>query len=148
MPIPALDAHGFLPPGVHEASLEEVRQEFGRFRGSDARVTLQDALERFSAEAFQTGLVAAIVVDGSFTTAVDQPNDVDLIVVLRTEIDLSVDLRPDQYNVVSARRVRSRYPFDVLYATPDAASLEPLLQFFSQVRGRQDVRKGMVRVRP
>jgi hypothetical protein len=111
-------------------------------------VTLQDALERFSAEAFQTGLVAAIVVDGSFTTAVDQPNDVDLIVVLRTEIDLSVDLRPDQYNVVSARRVRSRYPFDVLYATPDAASLEPLLQFFSQVRGRQDVRKGMVRVRP
>jgi len=26
MPIPALDANGLLPPGVHEASIEEVRE--------------------------------------------------------------------------------------------------------------------------
>lgn len=83
MAIPELDETGFLPPGVHEASLAEVHEAFGQFRGSDRRMRLYAALEAFAEEARGSGLVAALIVNGSFTTGKPQPGDIDLIVVLR-----------------------------------------------------------------
>ncbi len=84
--------------------------------------------------------------NGSFTTGTPQPGDIDIIVVLREPLDLTVDFRPDQYNVVSRRSVRARHGFDVFSATSDSESLQPLIDFFSAVKGRPGVRKGMVRV--
>lgn len=146
MALPALDEHGFLPEGVHNASLDEVAERFGRFTGTDRRVRLHSALVRFATEARQTGLVAGLIVDGSFTTGKPQPEDIDLIVVLHDRADFATDFRPDEYNVLSARRVKSRYPFDVRYATAEPEALQPLVDFFAQVRGKPELRKGMVRV--
>ena len=147
MPIPQLDADGRLPEGVHEASLAEVRARFGRFQRTDRRVRLQAALEAFVGEARASGLVHSIVVDGSFTSAAADPGDVDVIVVLRAGAESRADLRPDQYNVVSARRLRSRYPLDASVVSTDSADLEQRVDFFAQVRGSPGVRKGMVRVK-
>lgn len=146
MAIPELDEDGYLPAGVHDGSLAEVRARFGRFQGSERRVRLQEKLEAFAAEARSTGLVRALIVNGSFTTGTPQPGDIDLIVVLREPLDLTVDFRPDQYNVVSRRSVRARHGFDVFSATPDSESLQPLIDFFSAVKGQPGVKKGMVRV--
>lgn len=146
MPIPPLDANGHLPPGVHDASLAEVRRRFGRFQGTDRRVRLQAALEAFVAEARVSGLVSAVIVNGSFTTSEARPMDIDIIIVLRTELKLARDLLPDQYNVVSARRVKSRYPLDALVSPGGSAALEPMVDFFAQVRGRPGARKRMIRV--
>jgi hypothetical protein len=134
MPIPELNAEGLLPPGVHQGSVAEIGERFGQFRETDDRVRLQ------------AGLVAALIVNGSFTTGKARPGDVDLIVILRAEANLATDFRPDQYNVLSARRVRSRYAFDVRYATEAPETLEPVIEFFAQVRERPGLRKGMVKV--
>ncbi len=40
MPIPALNANGLLPVGIHDATLEEVRERFGAFQESDHRTKL------------------------------------------------------------------------------------------------------------
>jgi len=40
MPIPDLNEDGLLPEGIHEASLEEVRERFGRFQRTDRRPDL------------------------------------------------------------------------------------------------------------
>jgi len=146
MAIPDLDGDGFLPPGVHDASLDEIRETFGRFQGTDRRVQLQKALAAFATEAQATGLVAAITVDGSFTTGKASPGDVDLIVVLRADVQLGGELRPDQYNVLSARRAKHRHSFDVRVATAAPETLQPWVDFFGQVRDRPGLCKGMVRV--
>ena len=146
MAIPELDEHGLLPTGVHDASLEEVRERFGQFHGSDRRVQLFAVLEKFAADAKSAALVQAMIVNGSFTTDKVRPSDIDLILVLREHIDLSRDLLPRQYNLVSPKRVKARHGFDVLYATDSPESLDPLVEFFSQVRGQPELRKGMVRV--
>lgn len=146
MAIPELDDAGLLPPGVHDGSLEEVRARFGQFSTSDQRTLLYAELEAFVGEARGTGLVAALIVNGSFTTGKPKPGDVDIIVVLRQPLDPLADLRPDQYNVVSAKSVKARHSFDVFLATAAPESLQPLIDFFSRVRDRPDVRKGMVRV--
>jgi len=53
---------------VHDASLEEIRERFGQFHGSDRRVQLFAVLEKFAADAKSAALVQAMIVNGSFTT--------------------------------------------------------------------------------
>ncbi len=85
MPIPEIDETGFLPEGVHQATLEEVREPFGRFQRTDRRPVLFSQLSLFLAEVRASGLVEAVIVDGSFVTAKDEPSDIDLILVLRPD---------------------------------------------------------------
>ena len=62
----------------------------------------------FVREARACGLVVAVLVDGSFVTAKPDPNDIDCVVVVSATHDYAADLRPDEYNVLSKRRVRQR----------------------------------------
>lgn len=48
MPIPALNRDGVLPEGVFDCTLEEVRERFGAFSGSDCRVRLFARLEELA----------------------------------------------------------------------------------------------------
>jgi hypothetical protein len=146
VPIPPFGVDGWLPEGVHDASLAEVRERFGRFRRTDRRVRLFEALEAFIVEARTSGLVVSIVLDGSFTSAADNPGDVDILVVLRETVKTGADIRPDQYNVVSAARIRRRYLLDAWVTSEDRASVQRWLEFFAQVPGRPGPRKGMVRL--
>ena len=79
--------NGCLPAGVHDASMLELRERFGRFQRSDRRVQLQKKLEEYMAEARASGQVTALIVNGSFTTAKDELGDIDLVVVLRSAAD-------------------------------------------------------------
>ena len=101
MPIPGLNDAGLLPAGVHDCTLDEGRQRFGVFQTTDRRPKLYDKLEALVQEAWATGLVADIIIDGSFVTAKPDPNDIDLILVLNPGHDFTAELRPFVYNVLS-----------------------------------------------
>ena len=109
MPIPSLTAAGFLPAGVHICELDEARVRFGGFQGSDRRPNLMGKLETFLTEVRASKIVQAVIVNGSFVTSQETPNDIDLLLVLPTGHDFRADLRPGQYMVVNRRRVRRNY---------------------------------------
>ena len=109
MPIPDLDNEGFLPEGVHESSLEEIREKFGRFQRSDKRLQLYRKLNEFMDAAKRTSLIAFVIVDGSFIGGKDEPSDIDLVLVLHRNHDWAAELRPFEYNVVSRRSVRKGF---------------------------------------
>ena len=148
MPIPDLNENGFLPEGIHEASLEELRERFGRFQRTDRRPALFTKLSTYLAEVRASGLVVAVIVDGSFVTAKDEPSDIDLILVLRPDHDDRADLRPFEYNAISKCGVRSRFRFDILTALQGSAKHMEYLDLFQRVKGEPDLRKGVVEVRP
>jgi hypothetical protein len=148
MSIPHLNENGLLPEGVHEASVEEVRELFGLFQRSDKRPGLFSKLSRFLQEARSTGLIAAIIINGSFVTAKDEPSDIDLILVLRPEHDFKAELKPFEYNVLSRHRVRNRFRFDILVAPEGSVRYEQYVSFFQQVKERPGVRKGILKVLP
>jgi hypothetical protein len=148
MPIPELNEDGFLPEGVHEASLEEVHERFGRFQRTDRRATLFTKLALFMADARASGLVEAVIVDGSFVTAKDEPSDIDLILVLRPDHDYGAELRPFEYNALSERRLRRRFRFDVVVVQKGSEEHELAVGFFQGVKVRSDLRKGVVKVIP
>ena len=146
MPIPSLTADGFLPEGVHECSAEELHQRFGLFQQTDRRPKLFAQLQSYIVEAKASGLVRYLCIDGSFVTALPEPNDIDLILVVAPDHDLAVDLSPAQYNVVSRTRVRRLFGFDIVAAREGTSEVEESVSFFQEVRGRPDLRKGILRL--
>ena len=100
----------------------------------------------FVRDATRSGLVTAIIVDGSFVTDINDPNDIDLILVLHDGHDYNAELRPLEYNVLSRRSARRTYGFDVMLVQPRELEASENYAFFSQVRNRPALRKGMVRV--
>lgn len=83
--IPRLTEDGRLPAGVHQASLEELRDRFGR--QSAARRRLFKGLTR-AVENLREAGVKRVYVDGSFVTDKPVPNDVDGC----WEADVDIDL--------------------------------------------------------
>lgn len=145
MPIPALDEGGYLPEGIHDALLTEIGEKFGQFQTSDQRMRLFERLTAYVKELTSTGLVSALIVDGSFVTEKDCPSDIDLIVVLKKGHDLSAELRPFEYNAISRRWVRRTYAFDLLLARAGSHEYDEYIEFFQQIKG-QAGRKGLLRV--
>ena len=147
MPIPDLNDHGFLPSGIHDCSLEDIGARFGTFQSTDRRPRLYRQLQVFVEEARSTNLLVAIIVNGSFVTNKPDPGDIDLILVLPNDYDVSADLRPVEYSILSKRRVRRRYGFDILVARENAHEYEQYVGYFQEVRGQPSVRKGILRIR-
>ena len=148
MGLPALDNEGYLPEGVHNCTLEEVRARFGSFTTSDYRIMLCDKLLFLIAEAQATGLLKEVIIDGSFVTAKAQPNDVDLILVLTDAPDLGdrwLELRPTHYNALSRRRLAKRYRFDVFVDVQDTKAYQEHLNLFQSCRASAR-RKGVLRI--
>jgi hypothetical protein len=146
MPIPALNANGLLPPGVHDCTLQELRLRFGIFQSSDRRPGLFARLKQLVAELRRSELFSAVIVDGSFVTAKVAPEDIDLIVTLRPGHNWLAVLRPNDYALVSRPKLHRRYGFDVLIAMDGDKNNERYVEFFGRVREDASVRKGMLRI--
>ncbi len=146
MPIPELLAEGLLPPGIHECTLAELKKHFGSFQTSNRRPELFARLEEYVEEAKFSGLLQALIVDGSFVTVEASPNDVDMIAVLQTDHDFSIDLRPFQANAISNWHVRRKHGFDLLVAREGSAEYIEYTTFFQQVRSKPALSKGILRI--
>ncbi len=147
MPIPPFDEHGLLPDGVHECTLDEAGARFGSFQGSDRRPNLWRKLVRFVIEAKTLGRVRFLLLDGSFVTAKLDPNDIDFVVVVKSDYDFLTDPSPDAYNLLSKIRVRRRFGFDIILAREDTEDVSDAADFFRQIRGQPQRRKGILRIR-
>ena len=149
--IPTLQ-DGVLPVGLHDCTIDEVVKAFGQFRRSDRRPQLTEKLLRFVEDARRSGIVSAVILDGSYVTAKDEPNDIDLLLVLQSDFDLKEEMRPLEYNVQSKRMVRKLYGFDVLTAVEGSETYLRLLAFFSRVRPddpeqqTKQTHKGLLRI--
>ena len=86
--IPDFDDDGDLPIGVFPATLSQVLDRFGK--GSGQREIVGRRLDRIYRLAFATGHLARVVVFGSFVTNKSEPNDVDVVIIMKDDFD------PDQ----------------------------------------------------
>lgn len=146
MPIPALNADGFLPPGTFDCTLPEVRARFGAFQGSDQRSRLFNRLLDLVTAMQQSGLFETLLLDGSFVTAKPAPNDLDLVAVLRPGHDFERDLPMSEYALVSRSMLRRRFGFDVIVAERDSHLYQTYVEFFSRVRDEPGRSKGLLRL--
>src|SRR3954469_25580888 len=86
MALPAFNDEGDLPPGVYQATLAEMLARFGQ--GSVQRRAVSDRLNRLYELVTSTGQLGRFIVFGSFVTAKDEPNDVDVVLLMENTFDL------------------------------------------------------------
>ena len=77
--IPPFNDEGYLPPGVHRATLDDIHARFGR--ESELRRVQMESL-RWLIELARRAGVLRIVVNGSFVTDKLEPNDVDCVLLI------------------------------------------------------------------
>ena len=96
--IPAFNDDGYLPPGIHPATLDEIAERFGS--EPELRCVQMESLRWLIDLARRAG-VARIVVNGSFVTDAYEPNDVDCVLLVdpksvrdRTAVEELIDGLP------------------------------------------------------
>ena len=77
--IPELTGEGMLPPGRHEATVEEIRRRFGS--GNLVRSRLMKGLDAVLRMARKVG-ADLLYLDGSFVTDKKEPGDWDAVLLL------------------------------------------------------------------
>jgi hypothetical protein len=76
--IPDFDAKGNLPPGIHACSLQQLISRFGS--GSSEREAETRELVEFVNWAREAGVIR-LIVDGSYVTPKESPNDADVVIL-------------------------------------------------------------------
>ena len=76
--IPEFNEQGFLPPGLYDTTLTEIRSILGF---TERRNGLMDGLERYVRVWEKTQLIDHLIIDGSFVTLNAEPRDIDIILV-------------------------------------------------------------------
>ena len=78
--------------------IEEITERFGKFQRTDQRPRLNAGLIKYIEELKDADIGKYLIVNGSYVTGKDTPSDVDVLLVLKDEIDLNGDLPPFRKN--------------------------------------------------
>lgn len=137
--IPLFNRRGYLPPGIHRASEDEVLRRF--CSGNRKREELGHRLHDFLGFVRSCGAVR-VLLDGSFVTDKTEPADNDCIIVLPSSFDENsrqADLLSDW------KSINQMYAADAYVVNEtDKVDLEWWIDFFST--DRSGYSKGLVEV--
>ena len=146
MPLPEFNEFGDLPEGNHPASLVDVVARFGS--GTAQRVAVTLRLQKIYRLAVATGYLDRLILFGSYVSDVNDPNDIDVILVMRN------DFRPEGCSVESSvlfdhARANDELGASIFWVRPDMLLGEPLEQFLAFWQTKRDGRRrGVVEIQP
>lgn len=146
MPLPEFNEFGDLPEGSHPASLDEVVARFGC--GTTQRLAVTERFHRIYQLALATGHVDRLLVFGSYVSDVSEPNDVDVLLVMRNDFR-SEDCPAESSVLFDHARANAELGASIFWVRPDMLLGEPLEQFlaFWQIK-RDGRRRGVVEIQP
>jgi len=140
--IPDFRDDGNLPVGVHLASEAEVTFRFGASSPRRRRLVLR--LRRWIELSRLTG-ASRFLVDGSFVTAKEEPNDVDAVVLVAEDFEQQIS-RGSEAALEMEQMLLTRRPEEI-FAAEDTGDWDDWVDFFSRTREMDGRRKGLVEVR-
>jgi len=145
MPLPQLNQTGELPEGVYQATMDEVTAQFGS--GTPQRRAVTARLQRIYSLAYATGKLERLILFGSYITAKPDPNDVDIILVMRDDFDVQACDEESQ-KLFDHLRAEETFSASVFWIRPALLVLETLEEFIAHWQiTRDQARRGIVEVR-
>jgi hypothetical protein len=140
--IPDFRDDGYLPAGIHRATEAEVTFRFGS--GTPRRRRLVLRLRRWL-ELSRLTRARRFLVDGSFVTAKEVPNDIDAVVLLAGDFEQQVtdglDAALELEGMLMARRPEE------IFAAEDTRDWNDWVEFFGRTREGDGRRKGLVEIK-
>lgn len=140
--IPSFRSDGYLPEGVYVCSEAEVPFRFGLSSRRRRRLVLR--LRRWLELGRQVG-AQRLLVDGSFVTAKEEPQDIDSVILLPHDFPQQLE-REYAPALELEEMLLTRRPEEI-FAAEDETDWEEWVAFFSQTRESDRRRKGLVEIR-
>lgn len=140
--LPSFRSDGYLPDGVHVCSEAEVIFRFGSSNRRRRRLVLR--LRRWI-ELERQVRARRFLVDGSFVTAKEDPQDIDSVILLPQDFHQQVE-REYVAALELEDMLLTRHPEEI-FAAEYETDWEEWVTFFSQTREPDKRRKGLVDVR-
>jgi hypothetical protein len=144
LPIPPFREDGWLPVGHHPATWEEIVARLaGPSGGRRSLLTaklleLRDALRA-------CGVTGIILLNGSYVSAKEAPEDFDLLLVGPENIQAMKEADPGLGRLLDAERAEKEGGYSLFYLPNDSPYLETLLTFWDFTK--EGVAKGSIEVR-
>ena len=144
MALEPFDSNGDLPGGVHRATLDEVLARFGH--GTTQRQIATGRLKRVMELARGTGKLERFIIFGSYITAKPEPNDVDILLVMRDDLQ-EQDYDPDTFPMFDHSRAQRELGASLFVIRPGFIIGEGVDQFIAHWQVKRDLsRRGIVEV--
>jgi len=144
--IPALNEDGFLPDGIFECTIDEISERFGSFQRTDKRPNLFKGLLSYYNELKSANIGKHLIVNGSFVTTKDEPNDIDVLLILKDDVELSGDLPPFKKNTMSRKYINKYYQLDFHFGFEGDPSATNILEIFLEVKYQPEKTKGILKI--
>jgi hypothetical protein len=144
MALPEFNSQGDLPEGLHKARLSEVVERFGL--GTEARLEATAVLQRVHQLVTATAQLERFVVFGSYITAKPDPQDVDVVLVMKD--DFSLAMCDEQTRVLfDHQRAEAEIGASIFWLCPSALLRGSLEDFHLGWGTKRDLtRRGIVEV--
>jgi len=144
VPLPDFKPNGDLPPGVHPAMLDEVIARFGQ--GSPQREAVTRRLLRIYRLVNATGMLERFVLFGSYVTSKEDPNDVDIVLVMREDFIIE-QCGAETQQVFSHQQARKEFGASLFWVRPPVLFGQPVDEFIAHWQIKRDKnRRGIVEV--
>lgn len=139
--IPGFRDDGYLPEGLHLAGDAEVIFRFGAPSRRRRRLVLR--LRRWLELAREVG-GRRLLIDGSFVTAKEEPDDIDAVLLLPQDFPRQVEEGVESA-IELEEMLLTRRPEEI-FAAEDEADWNEWVEFFSRTREADGRRKGLVEI--
>jgi predicted nucleotidyltransferase len=144
MQLPAFNVEGDLPVGLHRATLDEVLDRFGI--STPQRLRVYQRLLRIHRVAETTGCLDRFVVFGSFVTSKPDPNDVDILLVMRDDFQLSA-CSGETRKLFYHDEAEAEFGASIFWIRPSMLVLDTIEDFVLHWQIKRDLgRRGIVEV--
>jgi hypothetical protein len=139
--IPPFRADGYLPEGLYLTSEADVTFCFGSSTQRRRRLVLR--LRRWVALA-RAVKASRLLIDGSFITAKNEPNDIDAVIWLPEDFQQQIE-RGIEPAMELEQMLLTRNPEEI-FAAEDQLDWDEWIEFFSRTREDDGRRKGLVEI--
>ena len=139
--IPQFCDDGYLPEGLHLALEADVTLRFGASTRQRRRLTLR--IRRWTELARQIG-AKRLLIDGSFVTKKEDPNDIDAVILLPPDFEQQIEMGSEPALELEGMLL-TRRPEEI-FAAEDEADWNDGVAVFRRTREADGRRKGLVEI--
>jgi hypothetical protein len=144
--LPPFTDSGDLPPGIHPAGWSEIEQLFGS--GSASRADAYAKLRHLHELAARTERLVRFLVFGSFVSALANPRDVDVVLVMATDFHLE-EISRESLTLFSHADAQARFGASVFWVREGMLQEAQMQEFLETWQTKRNgSRRGLLEVRP
>ena len=145
MPLPNFDSEGDLPIGVYPSTMGEVLGRFGN--GTPQRQAVTARLLQIYELARATGKLGRRILFGSYITTKPDPNDVDIVLIMRDDFDVHT-CDEATGSLFDHPRAAEAFGASIFWIRPAMLLLETLEEFIAHWQIKRDqTRRDIVEIR-